>query len=119
MLRSKRVDDRGTGSDDVAERLATDALLEFKNPRGRKTARERWKRLVQDDSGDLPMAGDRVLPRRCLAHTSVSSARRHVEASDRHEPPKTEPSERRYLERNLARDVPKRIAAAVGISRCI
>src|SRR6185369_1068280 len=70
VLRAELVDDRGAGGGIVAERPAPDAALELGDHVSRKTVREGREGALEHDAGELPVAGDRILPGRALAHAA-------------------------------------------------
>ena len=117
VLGPELVDDRGARGRLVPERVAPDALLEWRHHVRRKAVRKDRKRTIEDEPHQLPVPGHRVLARRRFGHPSERRARRRLglNAVDKRQSSQSETAESREAKWNLPRDVAERVAALVAV----
>ena len=112
------LDDLGAGCGAVAQRAASDALLEFLQHLGRKSMREQGEGFCQMNANHFPMAGSGVFSRRC--ERALTKCRRgpihRTNVRQALQIAQTKLSHIRQVQLSRAGDVAQCIAARVSIS---
>ena len=121
MLFAKLGHNLGTGGSFVADGAAPHPALEFVHDFGRKSVREKRKRLGEMDADHFPVTGGGVLARRSERALPIRSYGfgGGCEPRERFDVGESPTAQVRQFQRTPARDVAERVAAHIAVGRGI